>query len=66
MALNLLITLALWHYGTEPAWHHDTMALESDLDSAKVVSRSMALWHSDLLGTMAFKSDLDSAKVSAG
>ena len=37
MALNYYGTMALNYYGT--------MALKSDLNSAKVVSRSMALWH---------------------
>ena len=36
------------------------MALNLRLDSAKVISRSMALWH---YGTMALNLRLDSAKV---
>ena len=41
MALSMLITLALNLLST--------MALKFDLNSAKVVSRLMALWHSKLI-----------------
>ena len=45
MALNYLGTMALNYLGTMALNHLGAMALKSDLDSAKMISRSMALWH---------------------
>ena len=52
MALNHLGTMALKLLGTMALNHLGTMALKSDLDSATVISRSMALWHSNLIWTV--------------